>query len=318
MTVAGRIDARARGDVPSPGAGVGDAAPVPARTPAVRSSHTRGRAAAGGRAGVAASGAWSRAALVAAAALVLLPLVAVALYAFSTRWDRGLLPEGATVRWLVDLARAPRVRAAVAQTVMLASASTVVVMALGAPASLAARLFAPRLLAALDLLSLLPFAIPPVVIAIGALDVFVGRWGAWLDLRATYVGVMVPMLFPLVHRTLGGALAHLEAPQLLEAGRTLGASEAHVLRRVLLPLLAPALVAAALLCWVAAAMEFAVANLLLGGEIEMLQPLMNGLRDVNGHQSAALVVLSVAVVVAAGALVEGLTSWTPARRTNSK
>lgn len=250
-----------------------------------------------------------RVALSFAAALVVVPLIAVALYAFSQRWDRGVWPEGATLDWLVSLGSSERVRAAVAQTVTLASASTVIVLLLGAPASLVARLYAPRLLAVLDTLSLLPYAIPPVVVAIGALDLFVGRWGAWLDLRATYVAVTVPLLFPFVHRTLGGALATLDAPQLLEAGRTLGAGDAHVLRRVLLPLLAPALVAAVLLCWVASAMEFAIANLLLGGEVEMLQPLMNGLRAENGHQSAALVVLSAAVVVATGSLVEGLTAW---------
>jgi hypothetical protein len=45
----------------------------------------------------------------------------------------------------------------------------------------------------------------------------------------------------------------------------------------------------------------------------MLQPLMNGLRGVNGHQSAALVCLSFAVVFAIGAMVEGLMAWNSAR-----
>lgn len=260
----------------------------------------------------------SLSALAIVVAVVIVPLLAIALYAFSTRWDHGLLPEGATWRWLLELVGSSRVRAAAWQTITLASAGTVAVMVMGAPASLAARLYAPRLLAVLDLLSLLPFAIPPVVVAIGALDLFVGRWGGWVDLRVTYIGVMLPLLFPLVHRTLGGALAHVDAPELLEAGRTLGASDALLLRRVIVPLLAPSLVAAAVLCWVTAAMEFTVANLLLGGEVEMLQPLMNGLRGANGHQSAALVALSVGVVVAAGAIVEGLTSWNSKRDTNLK
>jgi len=151
------------------------------------------------------------------------------------------------------------------------------------------------------------------VIAIGALELFVGRWGGWLGLRVVYVVVVAPLLFPLLHKTLGAAMRQLDVVPLMEAAHTLGASDGFLLRRVLLPLLAPALVASLLLCWVTAAMEFAIANLLLGGSIEMLQPLMNGMRSVNGHLSAALVVLSFAVIAAMGMLVEGLTAWNTRR-----
>lgn len=247
-------------------------------------------------------------ALLALALFVLLPPLAVALYGFSTRWD-GALPEGATLEWIQELARLPRVQDAVAQTLMLSLACAALTLLLGGAASLAARLYAPRLLAVLDGLALLPYAIPPVVVAIGALELFVGRWGGVLDLRLTYVAVITPLLFPLLHKTLGAALSQLEVQPLLEAGRTLGASDAHLLRRVILPLLAPGLAAAMLLCWVTAAMEFVIANLLLGGSVEMLQPLMNSLRGANGHLSAALVCLSFAVVTTIGWTVEGLLAW---------
>jgi ABC-type spermidine/putrescine transport system permease subunit II len=137
----------------------------------------------------------------------------------------------------------------------------------------------------------------------------VGRWGAWLDLRAVYVAVATPLLFPLVHKTLSAAMQQLDAAQLLEAGRTLGASDGTTLRRVLLPLLAPALAAALLLAWITAAMEFAIANLLLGGSVEMLQPMMNSLRGVNGHEGAALIVLSLGVVTGLGLLVQTGIAW---------
>ena len=253
---------------------------------------------------------WSRVALAAMWLLALLPPAAVVLYAFSTRWDAGLLPQGATLAWFAEIVRTPRVQAAVGQTLLLSFASALLTLVVGGAASVAARLASPRLLAVLDALSLLPYAIPPVVIAIGALELFVGRLGAWLDLRVVYVVVAAPLLFPLLHKTLGAAMRQLDAPQLLEAGRTLGASDATTLRRVLLPLLAPAFTAALLLCWVTAAMEFAIANLLLGGSIEMLQPLMNGMRSVNGHLSAALIVLSFAVVTVMGSIVEGWMAWT--------
>jgi len=256
---------------------------------------------------------WSRLALAGVVVLAVLPPLAVLLFAFSTRWDRGLLPEQATWAWMAELVRAPRVQIAVVQTLALSFASAVLTLLVGATATIVARLVSPRVTAVLDALSLLPYAIPPVVIAIGALELFVGRWGGWLGLRVVYVVVVAPLLFPLLHKTLGAAMRQLDVVPLMEAAHTLGASDGFLLRRVLLPLLAPALVASLLLCWVTAAMEFAIANLLLGGSIEMLQPLMNGMRIVNGHLSAALVVLSFAVIAAMGMLVEGLTAWNTRR-----
>jgi len=256
---------------------------------------------------------WSGVALAIVVVLAVLPPAAVLLYAFSGRWDRGVWPEDATWAWMSEVARSSRIQAAVVQTLVLSFASATLTLLVGGTATIVARLTSPRVTAWLDTLSLLPYAIPPVVIAIGALELFVGAWGAWLDLRVVYVVVASPLLFPLLHKTLGAAMRQLDVAPLMEAAHTLGATDGFLLRRVLLPLLAPALVAGLLLCWVTAALEFAIANLLLGGSVEMLQPLVNGMRGVNGHLAAALVVSSFAVITAMGMMVEGLMAWNTRR-----
>ncbi|MGN7875128.1 ABC transporter permease subunit [Roseateles sp. 22389] len=261
-------------------------------------------------------------ALAALLVVVLVPMLALLLYGASTRWDRHWWPEGPTLRWMAEAALDPRVQGAVLRTAVLALASAALALVCGAmatiPAAIAAQLDAvdgtartARLTRLLDLLALLPFAIAPVVIAISALELFVGQWGGWLPLPLVYVAVVAPTLFPLVHKTLQSALAQLQAAALIEAGRTLGASDGHTLRRVLLPMLAPALLAAFLLAWVTAAMEFAIANLLLGGQLELLQPLMNSLRNANGHQAAALMVMTFAGVGAVVVAISRLSRrWT--------
>lgn len=279
---------------------------------------------------------WSFLALITLLVLVLVPMITLLLYGLSERWDRHLWPEHPTLRWLTEAATDPRVQSAAARTAAYALASAVLALACGALATVPAVLGAQleggssgggsgpgrgrrggargsRLLRLLDALALLPFAIAPVVIAISALELFVGRLGAWLPTPLVYVAVVAPTLFPLVHKTLQSALHQLQAAALVEAGRTLGASDAHLLRRVLLPLLAPALLAALMLAWVTAAMEFAIANLLLGGEQELLQPLMNSLRNVNGHQAAALMTLVLVGMAAVMALTGLLTSFQRAR-----
>ncbi|MDG0852995.1 ABC transporter permease [Roseateles puraquae] len=245
----------------------------------------------------------------AAALLVLLPPLAVLAYAFSERWDRHLLPEGPTLAWLADVAGDARVRSAAWNSVWVSGAAAGLAVLLGGAASLAGHLGPRRLQKLLDALALLPYALPPVVVAIGALDVFVGRWGDVLDLPTVYIGLLAALLFPLVHQTLSAALRQLDARPLIDASRTLGAPDSLLLRRVLLPMLLPAFVAAGLLAWTTAAMEFVIANLLLAGSLELLQPFINGLRGANGHLAAALVLVSLVITTGLGLLVHLISTW---------
>lgn len=246
-------------------------------------------------------------------AMMLLPLLATLAYGFSERWDRSLWPEGLSLRWLQALLQEPRVAEALWRTLGLSLLCASLALACGTAATLAAALASPALGRLLALMDLLPYAIPAVVVAVGALDVFIGRWGGWMPLWLAYVLCATPLLLPVVHKTVTAGWLQIEARPLLEASRTLGASDVRLLRRVLLPLLAPQLLAAWLLAWVMAAMEFAIANLLLGSRMELLQPLMNSLRSASGHQAAALISLTFLSVAAIAALVQGLMSWSTRR-----
>lgn len=256
-----------------------------------------------------------RAALVLLVMLVMLPMTALLAYALTDRWDDGWRPQGLTGRWIVQAISAPAVHLVALRTVGLSACSTALAIVLGGSASITASLVSAlspargpqRVLVLLDLLAVLPYALPPVVIAIGALDIWLGRTAdiGWLVPRPVlYVAVVVPTLFPLIHRTLRAALAQLDAAVLIEAGRTLGASDARILARVVLPLLAPALGTAALMMFATATMEFAIANLLLGGDWQLLQPMLNGMRGTSGGQAAALAVLALITVALPAALAQ--------------
>jgi sulfate transport system permease protein len=96
----------------------------------------------------------------------------------------------------------------------------------------------------------LPFALPTAVsgIALTAIYSPKGWLGSWLSswgikVAFTPIGVAVALTFiglPFVVRTLQPALADLD-PELEEAARSLGASRFHIFRRVILPMVTPAL-----------------------------------------------------------------------------
>lgn len=161
-------------------------------------------------------------------------------------------------------------------TAQLATATTLVLLALGIPLAwwLARGDSRSRLVA--ETLISLPLVLPPTVLGFYLLLAFSPRLplGAWLaqqfDLRLafTFSGLVIgSVIFSLPFMVQPLVAGFRQVPQsLLEAARTLGHSEWSVLWRVLLPLSRPALLTALVLSFAHTVGEFGVV-LMLGGNI---------------------------------------------------
>jgi len=183
--------------------------------------------------------------------------------------------------------------------------------------------------ALVDALVDLPFALPTAVAGIALTTLYapsgwLGRPLGALGLKVAWtpVGIGVALTFvglPFVVRTLQPVLAELD-PEMEEAGASLGASRPQVLRRVVLPALAPALLTGFALALARGLGEygsvvFIAGNMPMRTEIAPLL-VMTKLEqyDTTGATAIALVllVLSFALMLA----VNSISSWT-ARRTAS-
>jgi molybdate transport system permease protein len=121
----------------------------------------------------------------------------------------------------------------------------------------------------------LPLVLPPTVVGFFLLLVFGRR--SFIGFALERIGIMVAfswpatviaatvVAFPLMYRTSLGALEQVN-PTLLQAARTLGASEWNVFRRVQLPLAGPGVLAGTVLAFARAMGEFG-ATLMLAGNI---------------------------------------------------
>jgi molybdate transport system permease protein len=127
----------------------------------------------------------------------------------------------------------------------------------------------------IDGLLTLPLVLPPTVVGFFLLLIFgrrsfIGRALEHIGLSiafswpATVIAATV-VAFPLMYRTTLGAFEQVN-PTLLQAARTLGASEWAVFRRVLLPLAGPGVIAGTVLAFARALGEFG-ATLMLAGNI---------------------------------------------------
>ncbi len=154
----------------------------------------------------------------------------------------------------------------------------------------------------------LPLVLPPTVVGFFLLLIF-GRRG-FIGRALEHIGVTIAfswpatviaatvVAFPLMYRTTLGAFEQVN-PTLLQAARTLGATEWVVFRRVLLPLAGPGVLAGTVLAFARALGEFG-ATLMLAGNIPgrtQTMPIAIFSAAESGNMHAALVWVSLIVIL---------------------
>ena len=207
-------------------------------------------------------------------------LVLFFLYPLCTIFALSLAPEGELdLRPLRVLISQPYYARVLWFTIWQATVSTLLTLLLGLPAAYVFAKYEFRGKALLRSLTTIPFVLPTMVVATAFTSLLGPRgWlNSWLmaafnlstppiDIQHTIWLILLAHVFynvTIIVRIVGGFWAHLD-PRQAEAARVLGASRWQVLREITLPLLGPAIVAAALLVYLFCFTSFGVI-LVLGG-----------------------------------------------------
>ncbi|TQN42584.1 iron(III) transport system permease protein [Blastococcus colisei] len=227
---------------------------------------------------------------------VALPLAALAL-ASVTR-ALGIPPTPGN--WTLDHFReilTPRTVEAVGRSVGLALAAASLLVLLGALVAVLERRRAGRAIGTLVTLTLV---LPGSTLAVGLLLAY----GRWLSGTLTLILLAyVAKLWAFAHRPIAGALDRLP-PDELRAARVSGAGALTTVRTVALRPLAPALLAAWLICFLTALYEVTMSSLLYGPGTETLAVVVLNSQELGriGPTAALSVVLSLLLAVPALAL----------------
>jgi iron(III) transport system permease protein len=216
--------------------------------------------------------AWARYAALGGALLMLtfllLPVATVVLISFVQEgsWTYQILPQAYTVSNYTGLFADPDVLAPILNSVRMATLATIANLIFGVTAALFIVKGTIPGRTVVRVLATLPFAIPGTVIAINLIVTF--SEPSVLTGGSVLVGTvwLLPLAYfirhiPLVVRSTTAALESFD-DRLTDASTDLGASTATTVRRVVLPVIAPGIVAGTLLTFVTALGEF-VSSILL-------------------------------------------------------
>ena len=236
-----------------------------------------------------------RVALVGALLYLTLPLLATVLFSLATVWSKSILPEGYTLDWYKAAIADDRFMPTALHTLQATVGAAIISPLLVVPALLAVHLRAPKMKPWLEFLSIIPWALPGVVLALAMIRAYVNPYNANRTtlLILSYVLLSLPFMF----RSIDASLTSIDARTLSEAAQMLGAGWLDLGRRVLLPGIMPGLMSGILLIAALGAGEYALASLLAGSGWKTFPIYQAQAQNVDGRIASALAIIGLLYVM---------------------
>jgi len=218
--------------------------------------------------------------LLVAAAYFLLPIYA-ALH-FSLQDNNGNF----SLQPITAIPSQPGLGSAFFLSMRLAIVTMAITMLLMVPTMIYVHLKLPRFRRVMEVITILPIVIPPIVLILGVLQAAPG----WLKASPYLLSlVYVILAMPFVYRSLDAGLGALDVKTLVEASRSLGAGWVATIWRIIVPNLRSALLSATVLTLALVLGEFTMASLDLWSTLPVW---IVAFDQTNAHVSTAVAMLS--------------------------
>ncbi len=227
-------------------------------------------------------------------AYMTVPVLATLLFSFSVRWDRTILPEGLTVEWWQAATSRRAFGMTLGNSLVISLSAMVLSVLLVTPTAYWTYLRVPKAKPFVELLTILPFGIPGVILALALLRSY-ARFGAEIVYSpGMLIAACMVVSLPFMHKPVVNALNATDFRTLTEAAQSLGAGWFVTMTRVIAPNIMPGIMSGALLVFSTVFVEFTLANLLVGSRFKTFPIYLVEFTRFDGRQASALAVISFA------------------------
>ena len=240
-----------------------------------------------------------------------LPLFVVILFSLHATASLSFPFDGFSLRWYERVFESPEVRAAVRNSLVVATSTALVTLALATSAAYGMSRSRSRWRGPLSLLFFLPITLPGLFIGVALLITF-SRLEYSLSLLTVTIAHLV-YVFPFFFLLARAALERLD-PALEEAAADLGATGWTTFRRVTLPQVWPVLVGAACLAFALSFDEFVITFFVVGPDPTLPLYIWSSLRRTIDPSINAISTLLLAFTLLLFVVTFALTSWSERRR----
>lgn len=222
--------------------------------------------------------------------ILFIPLIATLAYSLSTTWGATIVPDGITFKWYGDLFSEKRFLEALGRSINISMMSLSISTLVTVPAVLVVYYYFPKWLKVMDILSIIPFTVPGVVMVVGFLKIYSSGPLILVGTKWILIGAHFTLIFPFLYRGIKNSLEGINIRELIEAANMLGASNFQGFKMVIIPNLNKGFIAALLLSFSLVFGEFLYSNMLAGGSYETIQVYLFNMKGKSGHFTGAIVI----------------------------
>lgn len=198
-------------------------------------------------------------------AYIFLPIVLLIVGSFGDSWTNTLLPSGFSFRWYEQLWEDPSFRRAFWSSLRVALLTCVSVTAISLPMAYALTRNLGRFATLFSrLVTSLPIAAPPVVLAFGYIIVFTSDTLPYLGTTPLLIAAHIVATLPYMFQTLVADIRHLRLDQIELAAESLGAGFWRRFFDIVLPSLRHSILSGLVVVSAISIGEFQVTNLIAG------------------------------------------------------
>jgi len=229
------------------------------------------------------------------AGYTLIPLVGVGLFSVATTWFDTVLPVGYTLDHITETLNDPLFVPTVGRSIIASLATIAVSVALMTPVMFLIHVAAPRASPLVEFLSLLPFALPTIVLALSLIRTYSAPPIVLSGTPTLLILAYVVTGLPFMYRALDNSLRAIDTTTLNEASVTLGASRWTTLRRVILPNIRTGIAAGALLVFSVTFGEFTLSSFIVGDAWKTSGVWTVAIWDDQPHKTTVMVMIGFAI-----------------------
>lgn len=227
--------------------------------------------------------------IIAGILFLIVPVIGTFLYSFTSNWTTTLLPQNYTTIHYQHLWQDSYFWVAFGHSLLAIAITMVFSTVCIIPVVFLAYYRYPKLKALMEFIILLPFAIPPVVAAIGLMNIWANSPIQILGTPYILWGSYFVITVPFVYRSLANNLEGIALHDLIDAAHLLGASTLRAFISIILPGLRKGMLVSFCLCFSILLGEFVFSNLLAGSQYETLQVYLNLALWKDTHVASAIV-----------------------------
>lgn len=237
---------------------------------------------------------------------MLVPIIATYMFSIATRWDRTILPEGYTFEAYRKAFSLSYFAITLKNSLILSVAACLVSFIIIVPTVYWTQIKIPKFRPVLDLLMILPFAIPTVVLALSYIQVYTMQ--PITRSPALLVCATVVYTMPYMYRSVSNSFDAVDIRTLTEASESLGGNLWHTLLEVIMPNIFPGILSGMLLVFATVFADFTLAKLITGARFKTFPMLLVEQTQIDANVAASLSVISFTIAWAISMILLWLSS----------